>query len=252
MPVANFIYQSNHNNRYQVTVPEDFAFALQMELATGSEPYLDNQISPRYLNYLGSGGITRSALCGDPNTFGNPPATLLVDGVLYSLRSQVGENIPSFLNPTFLTAVGPQGSKGDQGPQGIPGPVTTAVFYEAPLAADTPFSGTSGFHALGFAFTEAGAAHLVQWSITVQNVDSVDQAGQIRAGDTTGTYFQVQPLIVPAGTTRSFAGQYITTTPTAVGLFGVLDIAPSGASCVVLGANGGSPVSIMSCLRLSA
>ena len=121
MALANYQYQSNSGVTYQVTIPVDFAEALDLTPAAGDEPYLDATISPRYSNYQSLIAVSRSAIVGTSAVFSALPTTLVIGGNTYILRSAIGESIPPYVGPLLLAPQGAQGSPGPQGPQGIPG-----------------------------------------------------------------------------------------------------------------------------------
>jgi len=138
MPIENYLYFSNAGTEYQVAIPSDFADALGMTHASGSEPYLDTSLSPRYATWYNTTAGSRSSIVGDTTTFGALPTSLIVDGVDYVWRSSYGESVPASAAPLLASPQGPQGGPGPEGPtgptgpQGPPGPPTAGeALYEA-------------------------------------------------------------------------------------------------------------------------
>lgn len=109
-------YLSDDGNTYQVVLPSDFASALSYVAATGSEPYIPTWISYRYATYQTSGGLFLSGVVvTEPFAVGNPPSTITVDGVVYLLKSQYGEQRGITPNNGVLLIAGPQGPPGSGG-----------------------------------------------------------------------------------------------------------------------------------------
>ncbi len=140
MPFANYQYYDDLNNLWQVTLPSDFAGALNLTPALGSEPYLDPTISPRYANYRSLFPTSqRSAVVGTTSQFGSSvPSQLIVNGTTFQLLSLIGEIIPPFpFNSTFLPS-------GVQGPPGTFGSVTGPVIIGNNTSLDQIPTGLSG------------------------------------------------------------------------------------------------------------
>lgn len=114
MSLLNYRYTADSGTVYQVSLPSDVAVALGYVVATGSEPYLDAAISPRFANYRSPGGITRQAVITTTILFGSLPLTISVGADTYSLISAVGEKIPPYLASFAYAPQGPMGPKGDQ------------------------------------------------------------------------------------------------------------------------------------------
>lgn len=148
MALANYQYTSDASNLYQVTLPTDFANALGMTTATGSEPYLDAAIAPRYATYRSNSGLLRAAVVGTTAIFSSLPATLTVAGVTYNFLSAVGESIPPipfqpWLSPSGVQgAPGPTGAQGPAGPTGPQGPPGVSSWNEITLGSSVSI-GTS-------------------------------------------------------------------------------------------------------------
>src|SRR5690348_945376 len=110
MPLANYQYTSDAGATYQVSLPSDFAAALGLTIATGSEPYLDVTISPRFAAYLSTTGISRKAVLDTRAHLNSAASPLTVDGLTYNLTSRTGESIPPTLNPILQGIVGIPGA----------------------------------------------------------------------------------------------------------------------------------------------
>lgn len=124
MPVGNYQYKSDRGDLYQVTVPSDFATALGMIPASGSEPYLDQAIQPRVATYFATGPVWRQVVVQSLLEFSRLPQFLVVSGLTYSLVNAKGEIIAPFQQGGITLAQGPIGPPGPAGP---PGPGWTFV-----------------------------------------------------------------------------------------------------------------------------
>jgi len=146
VPIGNYVYISNQGAEYQVAIPEDFADALGMSPASGSEPYLDTSLSPRFSTWYNTIAGSRSAIVGDTTTFGSLPSNLVVDGLEYVWRSSYGESVPPTAAPLLASpqgaqgAPGPTGPEGPTGPQGPPGPPTAGEALYVALASNISLS----------------------------------------------------------------------------------------------------------------
>lgn len=127
MAISTGVYQytSDTGVVYQVALPSDFASALNMTVATGSEPYLPQLISPRYATYVSNSPLSyRQAVIATLQDLSFLPASLGVDGINYLLKSFVGESIPATTFPQLAVAAGPQGPPGKDGtPATLPVPI---------------------------------------------------------------------------------------------------------------------------------
>jgi hypothetical protein len=113
-------YVSSQGIVYQVTIPDDFALALSMTPATGSEPYLDSIIAPRFATYQSrSPVIARQAVFSPLSKSNTLPPLLSVSGITYFLISVTGETIPAInVNPLSTQSL-IQGPPGPQGQAGV-------------------------------------------------------------------------------------------------------------------------------------
>lgn len=145
MPLNNYQYTADSGTVYQVTLPTDFADALGMSPASGSEQYLDAAISPRYCNFFASSGGSRSAIIATETIFGSIPIPLVVGGTNYYVRTWSAESIPPYSGPLLLAPQGPQGAPG---PQGETGPGLSFVRWTGG-SVDIP-TGTFAFAVGGF------------------------------------------------------------------------------------------------------
>ena len=87
----------------------------------------------------------------DLATFGNPVPTLALSGLVYQLRSSIGEQIFAQQAGNVILASGPPGAPGSPGPPGPPG---TVSYYNFTLPTTT--SGASGTITLGSVTVPAG------------------------------------------------------------------------------------------------
>lgn len=118
MAISTGVYQytSDTGVVYQVALPSDFAAALNMTVATGSEPYLPAIVSPRYATYVSNSPLSyRQAVIATLQDLSFLPASLNVNGINYLLKSFVGESIPATTFPQLAVAAGPQGPPGQNG-----------------------------------------------------------------------------------------------------------------------------------------
>lgn len=137
MSTANYQYYSDIGTLYQVTLPTDFAAALGLTPAIGTEPYLDYYIAPRTVTYQALSGAFRGAVLPTMHSFADAPATLTVGGTLYTRVRYIGETANAYVNPYGFLPSGPPGSPGATGATGPAGPTGPAGM--SPL---TNFSGT--------------------------------------------------------------------------------------------------------------
>ena len=140
MPAAAYKYTADNGTVYQVTVPTDFANALGMVPAAGTEPYLDDTISPRYAWWNNATVGTRQALIGTQAGLATLPNPIIVTGVSYNLRGSQGQSIPPILSNLLLCPQGPQGPTGATGATGATGPAGppfSGSNYSQTLSSDT-------------------------------------------------------------------------------------------------------------------
>lgn len=136
MAISTGVYQytSDTGVVYQVALPSDFAAALDMTVASGSEPYLPQIISPRYATYVSNSPLSyRQAVVSTLQELSFLPASLNVNGINYLLKSFVGESIPATTFPQLAVAAGPQGPPGAEGP--MPSISTQQITGDATLSA---------------------------------------------------------------------------------------------------------------------
>jgi hypothetical protein len=119
MPIVNYQYTSDAGNLYQVSLPSDFPASLGMVVATGSEPYLDSQITPRTATYVSTSGQIRSTVIGTPRLFGTLPPILNVGGTVFTLSNAIGQQINAFFPANLVSASGPMGPAGANGSAGF-------------------------------------------------------------------------------------------------------------------------------------
>lgn len=167
--LANYKYTSNAGTVYQVTVPDDFATALGMTLASGSEPYLSSAISPRYANYRSLTLGTRSAIVQDTTTFASLPSTLTVGGAAYTFSSAVGESIPISTGPLLMAPQGPQGPQGATGAAGTGLPLS---YTNAGINADVTMTSATTWYTAA-TITVTAATWLVFGRITFLNAGTI-------------------------------------------------------------------------------
>ncbi len=136
MTASNYKYTSDAGTVYQVTLPDDFALALGQTAASGSEPYLDTTISPRFANYLSASGIQRSAVIDTTAHFGTLGTTLTVSSIVYSRISAKGETIAALLSPLLQVALNLPGATGATGAAGTPGTGLPLTLVQNDITAD--------------------------------------------------------------------------------------------------------------------
>ena len=117
MPYSAYKYYDDLSNLWQLQLPQDFAAALNLVPASGSEPYLDPSISPRVATYRCTAPLSvRTAVVGTVTQFGpSLPSLLTVNGLNYYLQSAIGEAIPPYPTGNQVLAQGPQGPPGTFG-----------------------------------------------------------------------------------------------------------------------------------------
>lgn len=127
MSLSAYQYVSNGGTTYQVLVPADFAAALGMTAAVGSEPYLDPAIAPRAANFSSSIG-GRQAVIGTTAIFSALGLTLTVGGVLYTVQTRQSEAIPAYqllTGPYIVPIQSAPGANGTNGTDGVGIPLAT-------------------------------------------------------------------------------------------------------------------------------
>lgn len=125
MSVSNYQYVSDAGILYQCTLPDDFAHALSLSPASGSEPYLPPEVRPRFINYrCSSPQLFRSAVVGSLATYNAAPFSLGVGGFNYNFVGNSAEVIAPVIDTEF--AYGPQGVPGPTGATGATGPTGPA------------------------------------------------------------------------------------------------------------------------------
>ena len=120
--LAAYQYSSNAGTVYQVMVPADFADAIGMTPASGSEPYLDPAIAPRVVNYSSTTVGGRQAVIGTNALFAGLAPTLTVDSIVYTRQTMQGESIPSYqllTAPYVIPLVSAPGLNGAPGTNGL-------------------------------------------------------------------------------------------------------------------------------------
>lgn len=145
MSTSAYKYTSDAGTTYQVFLADDFAQALGLSLASGTEPYLPPYVSPRYATYVASVPITwRQATISTQALFTNLPRQLAIGGVIYTLSSTQSESVFAIQGGSIMLAAGPQGPQGVQGATGPQGPagfqtsVGTNISADVSLTANTP------------------------------------------------------------------------------------------------------------------
>lgn len=118
MPAAAYQYSSDLGQLFQVVIPTDFADAMSIVPAAGTEPYLDDSISPRYANYNNPSYGSRRALVTSQLALSSLSSSLIVEGINWNLGTVQGESRPPYMLPYSMV---PQAFSAAPGPQGIPG-----------------------------------------------------------------------------------------------------------------------------------
>lgn len=99
-------------------------------LASGSEPYLPDYITPRYAQYVSvTLGLFREVVVLTRQQFIAPPQLVTASSVNYRLSTLNGEHWMGVPAGNIRTIAGPQGQKGDTGPAGAVATNTYATAY---------------------------------------------------------------------------------------------------------------------------
>jgi len=107
---------------YQIPLPSDFAAALSYVAAAGTEPALPAYLRPRFANYESVSGLQLSSVViVAPFTASNPPGSITVAGVTYSIVATYGEVRAGYLPSNLILCSGPQGPPGANGTNGTNG-----------------------------------------------------------------------------------------------------------------------------------
>jgi hypothetical protein len=172
LPYANYQYFDNTGNLYQVTLPSDFANALGQTPASGSEPYLDPTISPRFVSYRSTSPPNqRQAIISTTSLFARPPLYLTVGGVNYTSISFTGESVPAVPFNLIQAVQGPQGAPGPTGATGPAGSI-------AAIANNELVGNVSGGSAVPIGLTAAQSTSILnQFTNTLQGLVSGSGGG---------------------------------------------------------------------------
>jgi hypothetical protein len=159
MSSSNYQYITDAGVLYQCTLPDDFAIALSLSPATGTEPYLPPEISPRFVSYrCNSPLLFREAVLGTVTQYNHAPFVLSVGGYVYNYIGNHAESIAPITNLAFN--FGPQGITGPPGPTGPTGP-TGPAGGAISIASNTILGNNTGSTAAAFALTPVQVAAML-------------------------------------------------------------------------------------------
>jgi hypothetical protein len=161
VPFANYKYTSDAGNLYQVSIPSDFPNALSMPVASGTEPYLDAVISPRYSNWRSNSGVTRTSVIGTSSLLSGLPASIVVDGITFYPVSTIGEKIPPYLPALSMFPQGPMGPSGASG--------LGATLFVDIQNSDVAITGGSGSQTINTLNSLPAGKYLLLATFTFQN-----------------------------------------------------------------------------------
>lgn len=208
MSVSYYQYTADDTTVYQVQLPDDFAVALGFTLATGAEPYLPVEISPRYGNYFSPvAKLSRQAVFKTRAQGAAPPSPLTVSGNVYDILSVRGEAIPPVLTNISALVSMLQGPPGAQGPRGF------AWLQRYMLSADVVLAdGASA--TLWTVPVVAGEKYFFQGQVQLSNASTTTPTRiEIGLSDSAGVLWQQNQWIlrerVPIGFTADAAAETI-------------------------------------------
>lgn len=165
--VLAYKYWSDAGTLYQVLADSDFAPFLNYQLAVGTEPYLPQAISVRYVTYVcPTPPIWRTAMVPDLTTFGSPAQNVPIGGLVYLLRSSIGEQVFAQQAGNVILASGPPGAPGPPGPPGTVGAynftlATTQSYTGGALTLGSVTVPSGSYVIVGQAYFEASPSDLL-------------------------------------------------------------------------------------------
>ena len=160
MSIAAYEYVSNSGITYQVVLPSDVATALSYTAATGTEPYLPNYISPRYVNYVSANSnLWLSRIVTSPVVFAQLPPQITIGSINYSLTQATGEGQNALPGGNLIVIAGPQGP---------PGQPLAGIITQGYLGSNVLCPGGTTTEVLSLTGLQAGT-YIVQFDVTLYN-----------------------------------------------------------------------------------